>query len=60
MLGVNIMVASTDYDRYVQAAIEAGADAIISGAGLPLHLPALAKDSGVYWLRSSQAKERLN
>lgn len=47
MLGVNIMVASTDYDRYVQAAIEAGADAIISGAGLPLHLPALAKDSGV-------------
>lgn len=47
LLGVNIMVASTDYDRYVQAAVEAGADAIISGAGLPLHLPALTKGSEI-------------
>ena len=34
LLGVNIMVASTDYDTYVKASVEAGADAIISGAGL--------------------------
>lgn len=47
LLGVNIMVASTDYDAYVRAAIEAKADAIISGAGLPLHLPNIAKDSDV-------------
>ena len=47
LLGVNVMVASTDYDRYVRAAVEAGADAIISGAGLPLHLPSLTKDSDI-------------
>ena len=41
------MVASTDYDTYVRAAIDAGVDAIISGAGLPLHLPKLTKDSDV-------------
>ena len=47
LLGINIMVASTDYDTYVRAAIDAGVDAIISGAGLPRHLPNLTKDSGV-------------
>lgn len=47
LLGINIMVASTDYDTYVRAAIDAGVDAIISGAGLPLYLPKLAKDSDV-------------
>ena len=47
LLGINIMVASTDYDTYVRAAIDAGVDAIISGAGLPLHLPKLTKDSDV-------------
>lgn len=41
ILGVNIMVASNDYDLYVEQAVEAGAEAIISGAGLPLHLPKL-------------------
>lgn len=39
LLGVNVMVASRNYDVYVKTAIEAGADAIISGAGLPLELP---------------------
>ncbi len=39
VLGVNIMVASKDYEEYVKAAISAGADVIISGAGLPLQLP---------------------
>lgn len=43
MLGVNVMVASQHYDLYVNAAIEAGADAIISGAGLPLSLPEYVK-----------------
>ena len=41
------MVASTDYDTYVKASVEAGADAIISGAGLPLHLPSLVEGSDI-------------
>lgn len=41
--GVNIMVASKDYDEYVVAAAEGKAEAIISGAGMPMNLPALVK-----------------
>lgn len=41
IVGVNIMVALTDYDRLVEIAAGTGADLIISGAGLPLKLPAL-------------------
>lgn len=41
MVGVNIMVALRDYKEHVKAAIQAGADCIISGAGLPLGLPGL-------------------
>lgn len=41
VIGVNIMVALQDYDEVVKVAAEAGADIIISGAGLPLKLPAL-------------------
>lgn len=38
--GINIMVAlQRDYVDSVRGAIDAGADAIISGAGLPLNLP---------------------
>ncbi|HWT73830.1 MAG TPA: nitronate monooxygenase family protein [Mobilitalea sp.] len=43
IVGVNIMVATKQYDRYVKAACEAGADVIISGAGLPISLPELVK-----------------
>ncbi len=43
IIGVNIMVAMRNYREYVQAAVEAKADLIISGAGLPLDLPALVK-----------------
>ena len=38
-IGVNILAAITDYGRVVRDAAEAGADLIISGAGLPLKLP---------------------
>ena len=44
LVGVNIMVAGKGYDDLVNAAIDGGADAIISGAGLPLDLPRLAKN----------------
>ena len=45
IIGVNIMVALKHYEDFVKASIEAGADLIISGAGLPLNLPKYA--SGV-------------
>ena len=39
IIGVNIMVATQKYEEYVKAAVEAGVDLIISGAGLPVSLP---------------------
>lgn len=45
MIGVNIMVATRKYEEYVKAAVEAGVDLIISGAGLPMNLPKLAEGS---------------
>lgn len=46
-IGVNIMVAMKNYADMVKTAIEAKVDAIISGAGLPTELPAIAGDSTV-------------
>ena len=43
IIGVNIMVATKQYESYVRAACEAKADVIISGAGLPINLPELTK-----------------
>lgn len=43
IIGFNIMVATKQYALYVKEAIQAGADIIISGAGLPVSLPELAK-----------------
>ena len=43
IIGVNIMVATKKYEHYVNAACEAGADLIISGAGLPIGLPEMVK-----------------
>lgn len=45
MVAVNVMVALQHYKEHVKAAVEAGADAIISGAGLPMDLPELVADS---------------
>lgn len=39
IIGVNIMVALSNYAEYVKASIEEGIDIIFSGAGLPLNLP---------------------
>lgn len=39
ILGVNIMVALTNYDDMVKTSIEEGIDIIFSGAGLPLDQP---------------------
>lgn len=42
--GINVMAAlARDYEDSVKGALDAGADFIISGAGLPLNLPAIRK-----------------
>ncbi len=43
-LACNILYAINDYDRVVRDACEAGADIIITGAGLPLTMPEAARD----------------
>ena len=43
VIGVNIMCAMNGYEDYVRASCEAGADIIISGAGLPAELPKLVE-----------------
>ena len=43
IIGINIMVATKRYEDYVKAAVAAGVDLIISGAGLPTTLPSLVE-----------------
>ncbi len=45
LVGVNIMAALKDYEEHVRTAVKAGADLIISGAGLPVVLPKLVEGS---------------
>jgi len=55
-VGINIMMALVrDYSDSVKGALDAGADAIISGAGLPLGLPAIQppKDTALVPIVSS-------
>ena len=47
ILGFNIMVAMNHYETYVRKAVETGADFIVSGAGLPLELPAMVSDTDI-------------
>ena len=44
LVGVNVMVALKHYKEHVREAVEAGADVIISGAGLPMDLPGLVTE----------------
>jgi nitronate monooxygenase len=44
LLAVNVMRAVSDYAAQVRRALEAGIDAVVVGAGLPLDLPDLAAD----------------
>ncbi len=43
IIGINVMVALTDYESLVETAIEEDVDMIICGAGLPLDLPKFLK-----------------
>ena len=54
--GINVMVAlARDYEASVKGALDAGADFIISGAGLPLNLPTIQppKDTALIPIVSS-------
>lgn len=44
LLAMNVMRAVSDYAAYVRTSLEAGIDAVVVGAGLPLDLPDLAAD----------------
>jgi nitronate monooxygenase len=46
VIGVNIMVALSNYEKLVRVAVEEEADMIISGAGLPLALPGYVEGHG--------------
>ena len=43
IIGLNLLVAMSNYDEMAKAAVEEGIDLIISGAGLPTGLPSLVK-----------------
>lgn len=44
LLAINVMRAVSEYAASVKRALEAGIDAVVVGAGLPLDLPDLAQD----------------
>ncbi len=44
LLAVNVMRAVSEYAPLVRTALEAGIDAVVVGAGLPLDLPELARE----------------
>lgn len=54
IIGVNIMVATKRYEDYVRAAVAAGIDLIISGAGLPMTLPEISGDAKIAPIVSSK------
>lgn len=54
IIGVNIMVVTKRYEDYVKAAVAAGADLIISGAGLPMTLPEIAGGAKIAPIVSSR------
>lgn len=45
IIGYNVMTALKEHAAHIKAAVKAGADIIISGAGLPTELPALTAGS---------------
>ena len=46
-VAINAMVATQDYAAAIRTAVEAGVDAVVSGAGLPLELPGLVNTPDV-------------
>ena len=54
-MAINAMVATQNYADAVRTAVEAGVDAIVSGAGLPLELPGLVEKLMLRWHPSCPA-----
>ena len=46
-IGVNIMVALTDFDRLLITAVKSGVEVAIMGAGLPLQVLSILKKAGI-------------
>ncbi len=46
-LGINVMVALSNYEAIVRAAVKEGVDFIVSGAGLPISLPEYVGDADI-------------
>ncbi len=46
IIGVNIMVACSDFDDLLQVAVDEGADLVFLGAGLPLRMPKILSLDG--------------
>src|SRR4030065_1684717 len=47
IIGVNLMVALSNYESLVRTAVEENIDLIISGAGLPLSLPKFTEGKNI-------------
>lgn len=45
IIGMNTMVVTRLYEKYIKTAVESGIDLIISGAGLPMDLPKFVEGS---------------
>jgi len=46
-VGINIPCTTDNYEEYVRAAVEAGAQVIVSGGGVPTALPGICKNKNV-------------
>ncbi|MDO4479104.1 MAG: nitronate monooxygenase family protein [Lachnospiraceae bacterium] len=60
LVGVNVMRALKDYEAHVKAAVAAGADVVISGAGLPLELPELVAGSDTKFAPIVSSEKAIN
>ncbi|MBQ5867935.1 MAG: nitronate monooxygenase, partial [Lachnospiraceae bacterium] len=58
VLGFNIMVATNGYKQYVKEAVKAGANVIISVAGLPVDLPKFVAEAEEELLAEGRKKQR--
>ncbi len=60
VVGVNIMVAVTNYEDLARTTVREKADFIISGAGLPLRLPEFAEDASIKLIPIVSSARALN
>lgn len=60
LVGVNVMAALKNYREHVKTAVEAKADVVICGAGLPMDLPELIGDSDTKFAPIVSSKRAAN